>query len=106
MLLELGKLDLARVHFVGRIEYHDYLNLLRSLRRTLLTHRVRLSCAFEAMASGCRIVAPRPCWRCRRRHQRLSVDFFLLQGARGAGYLRLAQPARCSRCAMQRARLP
>jgi glycosyltransferase involved in cell wall biosynthesis len=62
MLLELGaKLDLARVHFVGRLEYHDYVNLLQvSSVHVYLTYPFVLSWSFiEAMASGCLIVGSR-----------------------------------------------
>jgi glycosyltransferase involved in cell wall biosynthesis len=62
MLLELGaKLDLTRVHFVGRLEYHDYLNLLQvSSVHVYLTYPFVLSWSFiEAMASGCLIVGSR-----------------------------------------------
>ena len=62
MLLELGaKLDLSRVHFVGRLEYHDYLNLLQvSSIHVYLTYPFVLSWSFiEAMASGCLIVGSR-----------------------------------------------
>jgi glycosyltransferase involved in cell wall biosynthesis len=60
MLLELeGRLDLNRVHFVGRLEYHDYLNLLQvSSAHIYLTYPFVLSWSFiEALASGCLIVA-------------------------------------------------
>ena len=62
MLLELGdKLDLSRVHFVGRLEYHEYLNLLQvSSVHVYLTYPFVLSWSFiEAMASGCLIVGSR-----------------------------------------------
>jgi glycosyltransferase involved in cell wall biosynthesis len=60
MLQELGsKIDLSRVHFVGRIEYSDYINLLQvSSAHVYLTYPFVLSWSFiEAMACGCLIVA-------------------------------------------------
>jgi glycosyltransferase involved in cell wall biosynthesis len=62
MLQELGdKLDLTRVHFVGMLEYHDYLNLLQvSSVHVYLTYPFVLSWSFiEAMACGCLIVGSR-----------------------------------------------
>jgi glycosyltransferase involved in cell wall biosynthesis len=62
MLHELGdKLDLTRVHFVGMLEYHDYLNLLQvSSVHVYLTYPFVLSWSFvEAMACGCLIVGSR-----------------------------------------------
>jgi glycosyltransferase involved in cell wall biosynthesis len=62
MLQELGdKLDLTRVHFVGILEYHDYLNLLQvSSVHVYLTYPFVLSWSFiEAMACGCLIVGSR-----------------------------------------------
>jgi glycosyltransferase involved in cell wall biosynthesis len=60
MLRELGaKLDLERVHFLGMIDYVDYLRLLQvSSAHVYLTYPFVLSWSFiEAMASGCLIVA-------------------------------------------------
>ena len=60
MLKELhGKFDLTRVHFVGRLEYQDYLALLQvSSVHVYLTYPFVLSWSFiEAMASGCLLVA-------------------------------------------------
>ncbi len=60
MLKELqGKFDLTRVHFVGRLEYQDYLSLLQvSSVHVYLTYPFVLSWSFiEAMASGCLLVA-------------------------------------------------
>ena len=50
-----GKLDLARVHFVGRLEHADYLRLLQvSSAHVYLTYPFVLSWSFiEALASGC-----------------------------------------------------
>jgi glycosyltransferase involved in cell wall biosynthesis len=62
LLQELGdKLDLTRVHFVGMLEYHDYLNLLQvSSVHVYLTYPFVLSWSFiEAMACGCLIVGSR-----------------------------------------------
>ncbi|MGA2189914.1 MAG: glycosyltransferase family 4 protein [Steroidobacteraceae bacterium] len=59
MLEELGsKLDLARVHFLGMIDYQDYLSLLQiSSVHVYLTYPFVLSWSFiEALASGCLIV--------------------------------------------------
>ena len=59
MLEELGsKLDLERVHFVGRLNYNDYLSLLQvSSVHVYLTYPFVLSWSFiEAMACGCLIV--------------------------------------------------
>jgi len=59
MLLELrAKLDLSRVHFVGMLEYRDYLNLLQvSSAHVYLTYPFVLSWSFiEAMACGCLVV--------------------------------------------------
>jgi glycosyltransferase involved in cell wall biosynthesis len=59
MLRELGSsLDLTRVHFLGQIEYHAYLNLLQvSSVHTYLTYPFVLSWSFvEAMACGCLII--------------------------------------------------
>jgi glycosyltransferase involved in cell wall biosynthesis len=82
MLHELGaKLDLARVHFVGRLEYHDYLTLLQvSSAHVYLTYPFVLSWSFiEAMASGCLILGSRtpPVLEVLREGiNGLSVDFF------------------------------
>jgi glycosyltransferase involved in cell wall biosynthesis len=82
MLVELGaKLDLTRVHFVGRLEYHDYLNLLQvSSAHVYLTYPFVLSWSFiEAMASGCLVVASRtpPVLEVLREGiNALAVDFF------------------------------
>jgi glycosyltransferase involved in cell wall biosynthesis len=62
MLQELGaKIDLSRVHFVGMLDYHDYLNLLQvSSVHVYLTYPFVLSWSFiEAMACGCLIVGSR-----------------------------------------------
>ena len=59
MLQELGnKLDLERVHFMGLVDYHAYLNLLQiSSVHVYLTYPFVLSWSFvEAMACGCLIL--------------------------------------------------
>jgi glycosyltransferase involved in cell wall biosynthesis len=59
MLHELaGKLDLNRVHFLGRIDYHAYLSLLQiSTVHVYLTYPFVLSWScIEALACGCVIV--------------------------------------------------
>jgi glycosyltransferase involved in cell wall biosynthesis len=60
MLQELGaRLDLARVHFVGMLDYHAYLKLLQvSSVHVYLTYPFVLSWSLiEAMSCGCLIVA-------------------------------------------------
>jgi len=59
MLQELaGKLDLDRVHFLGLIDYHAYLNLLQvSSVHVYLTYPFVLSWSFiEALAAGCLVI--------------------------------------------------
>jgi len=59
LLQELGtQIDLTRVHFVGTLEYHLYLNLLQvSSVHVYLTYPFVLSWSFiEAMACGCLVV--------------------------------------------------
>jgi glycosyltransferase involved in cell wall biosynthesis len=86
MLQELGeKLDLTRVHFVGRLEYHEYLSLLQvSSAHIYLTYPFVLSWSFiEAMASGCLIVGSRtpPVLEVLRDGTNgLTVDFFSHKG--------------------------
>lgn len=60
MLAELGdRLDLSRVHFVGKIPYQNYLSLLQiSTLHVYLTYPFVLSWSLlEAMAAGCQILA-------------------------------------------------
>jgi glycosyltransferase involved in cell wall biosynthesis len=56
-----GKIDLARVSFLGRIAYRDYLALLRkSSVHVYLTYPFVLSWSLlEAMASGCLVIGSR-----------------------------------------------
>jgi len=82
MLQELGrKLDLQRVHFLGLIDYHAYLNLLQvSSVHVYLTYPFVLSWSFvEAMACGCLIVgsATAPVLEVLRDGENgITVDFF------------------------------
>jgi glycosyltransferase involved in cell wall biosynthesis len=60
MLVELGnRLDLTRVHFVGKIPYQNYLSLLQiSTLHVYLTYPFVLSWSLlEAMAAGCQVLA-------------------------------------------------
>ena len=62
MIGEIGnKLDLSRVHFLGRLNYAQYLAMLRiSSAHIYLTYPFVLSWSLlEAMATGCAIVASR-----------------------------------------------
>ncbi len=54
-----GRIDAARVHFVGRLPYHAYLNVLQiSSAHVYLTYPFVLSWSLlEAMSSGCAVVA-------------------------------------------------
>jgi glycosyltransferase involved in cell wall biosynthesis len=82
MLQELGaKLDLERVHFLGMLEYQEYLKLLQvSSVHVYLTYPFVLSWSFiEALASGCLIIgsATAPVLEVLRDgHNGLTVDFF------------------------------
>ncbi len=82
MLQEVGaKLDLERVHFLGMLDYREYLNLLQvSSVHVYLTYPFVLSWSFiEAMASGCLIVgsATPPVLEVLHDGQNgLTVDFF------------------------------
>ena len=100
MVLELGsKLDLSRVHFVGRLDYHDYLNLLQvSAAHVYLTYPFVLSWSFiEAMASGCLIVGSRtpPVLEVLREGVNgLAVDFFSHQELAQRIQVALEQPVK------------
>lgn len=62
LLSEVGKhLDAARVHFVGRVKYRDYLRVLQvSTAHVYLTYPFVLSWSMlEAMAAGCVVVGSR-----------------------------------------------
>lgn len=82
MLHELGaKLDLERVHFLGILEYQEYLKLLQvSSVHVYLTYPFVLSWSFiEALASGCLIIgsATAPVLEVLRDgHNGLTVEFF------------------------------
>jgi glycosyltransferase involved in cell wall biosynthesis len=76
-----GKLDLSRIHFVGRLPYEQYLSLLRvSSAHVYLTYPFVLSWSLlEAMAAGCLVVASRtaPVLEVvRERDNGLLADFF------------------------------
>jgi len=64
LLSEVGKhLDMARVHFVGRVKYRDYLRVLQaSTVHVYLTYPFVLSRSLlDAMAAGCVVVGSRTC---------------------------------------------
>ncbi len=98
MLLELGdKLDLSRVHFVGMLEYRDYVNLLQvSSAHVYLTYPSVLSWSFiEAMACGCLIVGsstPPVLEILRDGVNGLTVDFFAPRSIASRIESVLAQP--------------
>jgi glycosyltransferase involved in cell wall biosynthesis len=82
MLAELGaKLDLKRVHFLGMLEYAEYLKLLQvSTVHVYLTYPFVLSWSFiEAMSAGCLVIgsATAPVLEVLRDSVNgLTVDFF------------------------------
>ena len=86
MLRELdGKIDLTRVHFLGRITYAQYLEVLRrSSVHVYLTYPFVLSWSLlEAMAAGCLVIGSRtpPVEEVMREGENgLLVDFFSPQG--------------------------
>jgi glycosyltransferase involved in cell wall biosynthesis len=103
MLRELGaKLDLERVHFLGMIDYVDYLRLLQvSSAHVYLTYPFVLSWSFiEAMASGCLIVASatRPVLEVLRDGENgFAVDFFSPRMLASRIEAVIEQPARMQR---------
>src|SRR5439155_7868886 len=56
-----GKIDLSRVHFVGKLPYSDYVSVLRSSSvHVYLTYPFVLSWSLiEALSAGCLVVASR-----------------------------------------------
>jgi glycosyltransferase involved in cell wall biosynthesis len=100
MLQELGsKLDLDRVHFLGMIDYQDYLSLLQvSSVHVYLTYPFVLSWSFiEALASGCLIVgsATPPVLEVLRDGENgFTVDFFATRALANRIEAALEQPAR------------
>ena len=100
MLQELGtKLDLERVHFVGRVGYQDYVKLLQvSSVHVYLTYPFVLSWSFiEAMACGCLIVGsdtPPVVEVLRDGFNGLTVDFFAPKSLASRIESALEQPER------------
>lgn len=100
MLQELGtKLDLERVHFVGMLDYQEYLTLLQvSSVHVYLTYPFVLSWSFiEAMASGCLIIgsATPPVLEVLRDGKNgLAVDFFAFKQLANLIESALEQPAK------------
>jgi glycosyltransferase involved in cell wall biosynthesis len=84
MLSELeGQLDLSRIHFLGRIPYEQYLQVLQlSTVHVYLTYPFVLSWSMlEAMASGCLVVGSKtaPVQEViQDGHNGLLVDFFAI----------------------------
>jgi glycosyltransferase involved in cell wall biosynthesis len=82
MMAEVGdKLDMGRVHFVGKIPYETYLRLIQiSSAHVYLTYPFVLSWSMlEAMAAGCVLIASntQPVTEViRHEHNGLLVDFF------------------------------
>jgi glycosyltransferase involved in cell wall biosynthesis len=82
LLWELGsKLDLSRLHFLGRIPYDSYVKLLQvSAAHIYLTYPFVLSWSFlEAMACGCAMIGsdtPPVMEVLRDQENGLAVDFF------------------------------
>jgi glycosyltransferase involved in cell wall biosynthesis len=99
MLHEVGaKLDLKRVHFLGMLDYREYLKLLQvSSVHVYLTYPFVLSWSFiEAMASGCLVVGsatPPVLEVLQDGHNGLTVDFFAYRKLANRIEAALAQPA-------------
>jgi glycosyltransferase involved in cell wall biosynthesis len=100
MLQELGaKLDLERVHFVGMLEYQEYLTLLQvSSVHVYLTYPFVLSWSFiEAMSSGCLVIGsatPSVLEVLRDGENGLAVDFFAFKQLANLIESALEQPAK------------
>jgi glycosyltransferase involved in cell wall biosynthesis len=99
MLQELGaKLDLERVHFVGLLDYHDYLTLLQiSSAHVYLTYPFVLSWSFiEALASGCLVIGsttPPVLEVLRDGENGVAVDFFSVRALANRIETALEDPA-------------
>jgi glycosyltransferase involved in cell wall biosynthesis len=100
MLRELGdQLDMTRVHFLGMLDYGDYLTLLQvSSAHVYLTYPFVLSWSLiEAMACGCLIVGsstPPVLEVLRDGDNGLTVDFFDVRELAGRIEAALAAPAK------------
>jgi glycosyltransferase involved in cell wall biosynthesis len=100
MLKELGTdIDLSRVHFLGMLEYHDYITLLQvSAAHVYLTYPFVLSWSLiEAMACGCLIVGsatPPVLEVLKDGVNGFAVDFFDTQGLAARIDEALAEPGR------------
>jgi glycosyltransferase involved in cell wall biosynthesis len=85
LLAEVGaRLDPERIHFLGRLPYPDYVNLLRiSSAHVYLTYPFVLSWSMlEAMSAGCLVIGSKtgPVEEViQHGHNGLLVDFFSLQ---------------------------
>lgn len=103
MVQELGdSLDLSRVHFVGMLDYQDYLALLQvSSAHVYLTYPFVLSWSFiEAMASGCLVIGsatPPVLEVLRDAENGLAADFFDIEGLATLIESALAQPTKMKR---------
>lgn len=103
MLAELGsRLDLSRIHFLGKIRYDQYLNVLQvSGAHVYLTYPFVLSWSFlEAMACGCAVIgsATPPVLEVLRDGENgLAVDFFSPEGLADAVDTIFDDPVRADR---------